>query len=135
MLTIKILIAICAIFLIIFITKTCSYGMRVRIHRARSDNHHNIYKHKIFSNLFLSLLIAIVLLIEISVRLGIMPKPDTRTLMTHITSSAFFLILFLAIRFRFNGIDYPQFHKFLAYLCLVGFLFALTSGTIMLWNL
>lgn len=135
MLITKILIAMCAIFLIILITKTCSNGMQCKMSRSKRSKNYHISGHKMYSSMFLLLMIATILLIKMSTFTGILPKPDTQTLLTHVISSGIFLTLFLSIKFHFTGIRYPKLHKFLAYSCLVSFLFALTSGTIMLWHL
>ncbi len=135
MLITKILIAICAIFLIILIAKTCSNGMQCKMSRSKRSKSYYISGHKMYSAMFLSLMIATIVLIKISVYAGILPKPDAQTLLTHVISSGIFLTLFLSIKFHFTGIRYPKIHKFLAYSCLASFLFALTSGTIMLWHL
>lgn len=135
MIVVKILLAICAFFLIIFITKTFSNGMRCRINKARISNNSTIYNHKMYSNLFLILIIITLFLAAISLQVKILAESETEIFIIHAISLIIFLSLFLSIRLHFNGIEYPTLHKFLTYPCLLSFLFMLTSGMIMLWHL
>jgi hypothetical protein len=94
-----------------------------------------ITQHRSFVRLFLIALIIAVCLIEADVQMAIFPLIRDRLLFKiHFGMDVLFILIVLAVRLQFNGVDYPRLHRWPAYFATALFMGMLVTGLLLPFN-
>jgi hypothetical protein len=91
-----------------------------------------ISRHRSFVRVFLIALLISVCLIEADVQMTIFPLVRNHLLFKiHFGMDLLFILIILAVRLRFNGVDYPRLHRWPAYFATALFIGMAVTGLLL----
>lgn len=121
-----------AVTLLMVVLAYVFYKLSVLGRLARSDVY-KIEDHKWWANLAIVLVIAAVIVIEGMVRVGGMSKRDW-WFNVHLSLAIAGAISLIIARFLMNGRQSRDYHKYVAYICILAFGGAIPTGLYLLWR-
>ncbi|HVU80235.1 MAG TPA: hypothetical protein VHD37_02625 [Candidatus Paceibacterota bacterium] len=132
----RVLITLASLGVLASFALTLLWGLKARwnenMRRAVAIGYHRRWARRTFA-----VVVAAVLLVEAAVRLGAYRGMGSGSGFVfhwvHLPAAAAGFLLLVAMHFRYTGVRYPRFHKWLAYPCLASFGIAGVTGVGLAW--